>query len=148
MLLIGAIASCAYEKKSDAPVSPLNGTWKLVSAQSIAQGDTMVTFPVEGQHMIKIFNSTHFSFFNHDVKKGQDTTQAMFVAGAGRYTLDGETYHENLEYCSARGWEGHDFDFTLTFRQDTLIQRGVEEIDSLGVGREILETYVRMSTTQ
>lgn len=51
--------------------------------------------------MIKIINETHFSFLNHDMKKGKDSTK-VFVAGGGRYTLEGDQYNEFLEYCSAR----------------------------------------------
>jgi len=118
----------------------------LIKAETIEQGDTTVTFPSEGIDMIKMFNESHFAFFNHDLMKGQDTSKVIFVAGAGTYTLNGQDYHERLDYCSARGWEGHEFDFTIELREDTLIQRGIEEIDSLGVNREIIEWYVRATT--
>ena len=80
--------------------------------------------------MIKIINATHFSFLNHDLKKGTDST-AIFSAGGGRYTLSGDQYTEHLEYCSYREWEGNTFSFTLAIAGDTLIQQGVEKIEDL-----------------
>ncbi|WP_217789139.1 hypothetical protein [Pinibacter aurantiacus] len=121
----------------------LDGTWQLVSALSITKQDTVVTFPVKNQQVIKMFNQSHFAFFKHDLSGGKDST-AVFGAGSGSYTLDGENYSEHLEYCNARGWENNDFHFTLTINSDTLIQRGVEKIDSLGVDRVIEEKYRRV----
>lgn len=87
---------------------------------------------------------THFAFLQHDLKKGEDSS-AVFVAGGGRYSLTGTTYTEHLEYCSARNWEGNDFSFNISIKGDTLIQRGVEKIENLGVNRVNIEKYVRVS---
>lgn len=140
------LSSCG--DKTPATVSnpiQLEGTWKLVSANMYQQGDTTSTYPVPGQEMIKIFNGQHFAFFKHDTNKGIDST-AVFDAGAGTYTLDGDVYKEELQYCSARGWEGHKFEFRLRQSNDTLIQQGIEKIDSLNINREIVETYIRLTT--
>src|SRR3989337_2973883 len=91
----------------------IEGTWQLIYGTTIEKGDTTVTDYTGNQNMIKILNATHFSFLNHDLKKGKDST-AMFVAGGGRYTLAGDQYTEYLEYCSARDWEGNTFKFTVT----------------------------------
>jgi hypothetical protein len=70
--------------------------------------------------MIKIINDSHFSFLNHDLNKGKDSLNTQFVAGGGRYDLEGDQYTEHLEYCSARvKWEGNDFKFTVTIQNDT-----------------------------
>jgi hypothetical protein len=122
----------------------LAGTWQLISALSITKQDTVVTFPEKNQQVIKMFNQSHFAFFKHDLSGGKDST-AVFGAGSGSYKLDGENYSEHLEYCNARGWENNDFHFTLTINNDTLIQRGVEKIDSLGVDRVIEERYSRVN---
>jgi hypothetical protein len=92
---------------------------------------------------IKIINPTHFSFIQHDLGKGKDSV-AVFSAGAGAYTLKDSTYTERLEYCSAREWEGNDFTFTVTIKDDTLIQRGVEKVEAAGVDRINIEKYVRL----
>ena len=66
-------------------------------------------------------NDSHFSFFRHDLNKGQDST-AVFSAGAGTYILKGNAYTEHLEYFTFREWEGNQFEFTVAISQDTLIQ--------------------------
>jgi len=130
------------DKKAVGTDPVLSGTWQLVSAKVITKGDTAITFPVEGQKMIKIFNGSHFSFFRHDLEKGKGESP-IFVAGGGTYKLSGEDYEEHLAYFSGRDWEGNDFHFKVTLRNDSLIQEGVEKIDSLGINQEIVEIYVR-----
>lgn len=118
------------------------GTWHLQSSQIIEKGDTVHTFPVKDQEMIKMFTATDFTFMKHDTRLGKGDT-AVFDAGAGTYSLNGDDYTEKLQYCNAREWENHDFHFKLRIKGDTLIQTGEEKIDSLGVDREIREVYVR-----
>jgi len=48
-----------------------------------------------------------------------------------------------LEYCSAKEWEGQDFNFTVTISNDTLIQRGIEKIETQGIERLNIEKYIR-----
>jgi hypothetical protein len=125
--------------------NPIEGTWQLVSGTLIEKGDTTVTDYTRNISMIKVINATHFSFLNHDLKKGTDST-ASFSAGGGRYTLSGDQYTEHLEYCNYREWEGHTFPFTVTIKGDSLIQQGVEKIEDLGVERLNIEKYVRVKT--
>jgi hypothetical protein len=124
-------------------VSPLEGTWQLMSGTIIEKGDTTVTDYTGNQSMIKVINGTHFAFLNHDLKKGKDST-ASFAAGGGVYTLDGDQYTEYLEYCSAREWEGNTFQFTVKIEGDTLTQRGTEKIENIGVERLNIERYKRV----
>jgi hypothetical protein len=121
----------------------IEGTWQLISGTTVEKGDTTVTDYTKNQNMIKILNATHFSFLNHDLKKGKDST-TMFVAGGGRYTLAGDQYTEYLEYCSAREWEGNIFKFTITIEDDTLTQRGIEKVENIGVERLNIEKYTRV----
>jgi hypothetical protein len=79
----------------------------------------------------------------HDLNKGKDST-AAYSSGGGSYTLKDSTYTEHLEYCTAREWEGNDFTFTMTIKGDTLIQRGVEIIESEGINRLNIEKYLRV----
>ena len=92
---------------------------------------------------IKVINQTHFAFLNHDTNKGKDSL-AVFGAGGGRYTLHGNSYKEHLEYCSDRSWEGHQFTFIIQITGDTLVQSGVEKIESEGINRTNIERYVRV----
>ena len=43
-----------------------------------------------------------------------------------------------------REWEGHSFNFTVTISNDTLIQKGIEKVENLGIDRLIIEKYVRV----
>lgn len=148
-----AFASCGEKKTTVTTTTvatteglPLTGTWKLAYSKMIKNGDTSTTYPVAGKQteMIKMFNGSHFSFFSHDLKKGADSATAAYSSGAGTYTLTGDQYEEHLQYCSFRGWEDKHFTFTLTLQNDTLLQRGIEKIDSLHVNHEIVEAYTRV----
>lgn len=124
--------------------SPIEGTWKLVSATTIKKTDTTVTDFTKGQEMIKVINGSHFAFLRHDMNQGKDT--AIFGAGGGTYTLSGDKYTELLQYCNERGWEGHTFTFTVSIKEDTLLQTGVENLPKEGVDQYIIEKYVRIKS--
>ncbi|OJW15183.1 hypothetical protein [Mucilaginibacter sp. 44-25] len=142
-----ALASCTqkptestYSESKSA--SSMVGTWKLVSAITVTKGDSVKDYPVPNQEMIKILNDTHFAFMRHDLSKGKGK-DATYTAGGGTYDFKGDKYTEHLAYLNARDWEGKDFDFTVKFKGDTLIQKGIEKIDSLNINHEIIETYVK-----
>jgi len=146
VLLAVAALSCDYQKNSsiqNAAPDGIEGTWQLISGTIIENDDTTITDYTKNQSMIKIINASHFAFLTHDLKKGKDST-ALFAAGGGVYTLEGDQYTEYLEYCSYREWEGNTFQFTVTVGNDTLIQRGVEKIENLGVDRLNIEKYSRI----
>jgi len=137
------ITACTESPKKDpqiADVVSLKGTWKLLTGTLIEKGDTVVTDYTKDRSFIKIINDSHFSFMGHTLRK--DTTD--FSAGGGTYLLSGNNYTEHLEYCSAKEWEGHDFSFTVTITGDTLIQSGVEKIESEGINRVNIEKYIRV----
>lgn len=143
-----ALLSCNTTVKTDTDTeakvdNPLVGTWQLVSGTLVEKGDTTVTDYTKKLSFIKIINGSHFAFTQHDLTKGKDSG-AVFSSGAGRYNLKDSTYTEHLEYCSAREWEGNDFTFTVTIQNDTLIQRGIEKIESEGIDRLNIEKYFRV----
>lgn len=139
------LLSCGAENQPN-PVKPaampIVGTWRLLNGTLIEKGDTTVTDYTQNTSFIKIINDTHFAFLQHDLKKGKDS--AVFVAGGGTYSLSDSLYTEHLQYCSAREWEGNDFPFTISIKNDTLIQRGIEKVESAGVNRINIEKYVRV----
>lgn len=140
-LLSAMLISCNHqtEQKAETTALPIQGTWKLLSGTLIEKGDTTTTDYTKDRSFIKIINGSHFSFLQHTLRK--DTTD--FSAGGGRYELNGDKYTEHLEYCSAKEWEEHDFAFTVTINNDTLIQQGVEKIETQGIERMNIEKYVR-----
>ncbi len=139
------LASCGSQtgNGSDHVQDKIMGTWKLLTGTIIEKEDTTVTDYTKSMSFIKIINADHFAFLQHDLDKGKDSA-AVFVAGGGRYSLKDSLYTEHLEYCSARNWEGNDFTFTIHINGDTLVQQGVEKVDSAGVNRLDIEKYVRM----
>mgnify|MGYP003526047343 CR=1 FL=1 len=144
------IPSCNEEQKPASSMKvkenklPIEGAWKLLTGTLIEKGDTSITDYTKKLSFIKIINATHFAFINHDLSKGKDTATAAFGAGGGKYTLKDSTYTEHLEYCNDRQWEGNDFSFTVTISNDTLVQTGIEKIESAGINRLNIERYVRM----
>ena len=146
MVSTALLISCTKSNEMDTSNSkqiPIVGTWKLISGTLIEKGDTTITDYSKNVSFIKIINDSHFAFLHHDLTKGKDTT-SVFSAGGGRYTLKNNQYMEKLEYCSDRNWEGHDFNFTIEIKNDTLIQTGMEKIDSIGVNRLNIEKYFRL----
>jgi len=139
------LLSCnTVQNKTSGTNLPIEGTWKLLTGTLMEKGDTTVTDYTKATEFIKIINDTHFAFLSHDLHKGKDSVTASFVAGGGKYSLKDSSYTEHLEYCSDRQWEGNDFDFTITINNDTLTQKGLEKIDSIGVNRLNIEKYVRL----
>jgi len=139
--------SCGSEKPGkieNKPGNMISGTWKLLTGTLIEKGDTVVTDYTQNKSFIKIINDSHFGFFMHDLNKGKDSAAAAYSSGGGSYTLKDSTYTEHLEYCSAREWESNDFTFTVTIKNDTLIQKGIEKIESEGINRMNIEKYIRL----
>jgi len=146
LILSASLLSCnntQTETTEKEEVFSVEGSWKLLSATLIENGDTVVSDYTKNISFIKIINETHFAFLQHDLNKGRDST-ASFSAGGGSYTLRDNLYTEHLEYCTARNWEGHDFSFTMTIKGDTLVQSGVEVIESEGINRKNIEKYIRI----
>ena len=141
------ITSCSSPTQNDESTKatiPLEGTWKLLSGTTIEKGVSTVTDYTQGKEFIKIINDTHFAFLSHDLNKGKDSATAVFSAGGGKYSLKDSVYTEHLEYCNDRQWEGNPFEFTITISGDTLIQKGIEKVENIGVNRVNIEKYVRL----
>ncbi len=145
-LFIAVLAAC-NAPASEAPVEPakpaiVEGTWKLVSGTMITGKDTVVTDYTKGQEMIKIINASHFAFLKHGLKGTADS--ATYDSGGGSYELAENQYTEHLQYCTEREWEGHDFKFTVSVSNDTLVQTGLEKLENLGIDRIIIERYAKI----
>jgi len=147
LFIVSLIISCT-EKKTENEIKkpavlPLIGTWKLITGTTIEKGDTVVASYTKNVSFVKIINETHFAFLQHDLNKGKDYS-VMFSAGGGTYSLKDSSYVEHLEYCNDREWEGHDFNFVIEIKDDTLVQRGIEIIESVKINRINIEKYVRV----
>ncbi|MGI8950863.1 MAG: membrane lipoprotein lipid attachment site-containing protein [Chitinophagaceae bacterium] len=150
ILILFALAGCntsVNNEKTKQTSKPMQGTWKLLTGTLVEKGDTIVTDYTKGKEFIKIINDTHFAFLSHSLAKGKNSA-ADYSSGGGHYTLKDSNYTEHLEYCSDRQWEGNDFNFIVTINNDTLTQKGIEKIDSLGINRINIERYVRLKDKQ
>ncbi|WP_240625712.1 hypothetical protein [Spirosoma pollinicola] len=121
---------------------PLVGTWELVSATTTEKDSSFSTFDPTHK-MIKIINATHFSFLNHAING--DSSATRFSGGGGKYTLADSVYTENLEYFTDKAWENNKFPFVVKIVGDTLVQKGVEKVEKLGIDRIIIEKYKRVT---
>jgi len=125
------------------PSVRLNGTWRLLSGTTIAKSGTTVTDYTKDQSMIKIINDTHFAFLKHRLNEPKDSSN-QFDGGGGSYILNGDQYTEHLDYYGDKNWEGKPFTFTVSINGDTLVQKGLERVESEGVDRVIIEKYLRV----
>ena len=144
--ILTLLVSCNTSVQNDAskPATiPIQGTWKLLTGTLIEKNDTTTTDYTRGKEFIKIINDTHFAFLSHDLNKGKGP-DSSFSSGGGSYSLKDSLYTERLAYCNDRQWEGNDFQFTITIDKDTLMQQGIEKIDSIGVNRINIEKYLRI----
>ena len=145
-IISSLVISCrvnTQQAQSMQAVLPVAGTWKLISGTLIEKGDTTVTDYTKDVSFIKVINDTHFAFLKHNTTKGKDSTNG-YDSGGGPYTLKDSSYTEHLEYCNEKEWEGHDFTFTITIKNDTLTQSGIEKVDDAGVNRLNIEKYFRL----
>ncbi len=143
ILLLLSFIPAFFSCNKTPTTSPLVGTWELVSATATEKDSTFSTF--DSTHkMIKIINETHFAFLNHSVSKN-DSSAARFSAGGGKYTLADSVYTESLDYFTDKAWENNKFSFVVKISGDTLIQKGVEKVEKLGIDHIIIEKYKRVN---
>jgi hypothetical protein len=143
LLTAALLLAFAFKKPKNMPAIHLNGTWKLVSGITITKGVSVVTDYTKDQQMIKIINDTHFAFLKHDLHSQKDSSN-HFDAGGGSYTLKGDQYTEHLDFYADKNWEAKTFNFTITIKGDTLIQKGLEKVENENIDRIIIEKYLRL----
>ncbi|WP_407516102.1 hypothetical protein KFZ70_06880 [Tamlana fucoidanivorans] len=115
------------------------GSWKMVYAD-VLEDDSIQTKDLTHTAFIKIINQTHFAFFNQS-EHGND----LFYSGAGTYVLEDNTYTETLDYTTDNHLKSQKFIFKVQFIGDTLVQSGVEQIETAGINRTITEKYIRIN---
>lgn len=143
LTIILVLFGCSdYSFSSESNNEPLDkaiiGTWKLVYSKISTQDSTTIK-DLSTSEFIKIINKTHFAFFNQNVSSSDG-----FYAGAGTYTLKGNDYIEVLDFIANEDFRGHTFPFSIEIKGDTLIQSGLEEIESANIKRFIVEKYIKL----
>ena len=142
-LIITTLQCCQSENSNKKFPIPIVGTWQLITGTIIEKGDTAVTDYTKNLSFIKIINDSHFAFVKHDLSKGKGESKE-FDAGGGTYILKDSIYTERLEYYKKKEWEGGEFAFVITLKNDTLTQTGIEKVKSVGINRINKEIYVRI----
>ncbi len=142
-LIISPLLSCSTKESKQDSVLPIKGTWQLIKGTTIEKGDTTITDYTKNISFIKIINDSHFAFLKHDLSKGKGESKA-FDAGGGTYKLKDSLYTERLEYYKQKEWEGGEFSFVITLKNDTLTQTGIEKVESAGINRVNTEIYVKL----
>jgi hypothetical protein len=137
------LLSCDVKTKTDDQSIHLNGTWQLLTHTEITKGVSAVTDYTKGKKFLKIINDDHFAFLTHDLDVKKDSSN-HFDAGGGSYTLAGNKYTEHLDFYTDKNWEGKAFDFTVTIKNDTLTQQGLEKLEKENIERTIIEKYVKV----
>ena len=137
------LLSCDVKTKTDDQSIHLNGTWQLLTHTEITKGVSAVTDYTKGKKFLKIINDDHFAFITHNLDVQKDSSN-HFDAGGGSYTLAGNKYTEHLDFYTDKNWEGKAFDFTVTIKNDTLTQQGLEKLEKEGIERTIIEKYVKL----
>jgi len=102
VLLFALLVSCAVEKKNE-----LEGAWEFVSGRTTTP-DTTFEYTHDDWNEIKVLTKSHWVFVGQEPNRPKFTeggTDAellaaaeTFNAGGGKYTLEGDTYTEHIEY--------------------------------------------------
>ena len=99
----------------------LAGTWELVSTR-ITRGDSVVLDARAPEiQALKILNDTHYSVIT---RRGEQ----FMRAGAGRYSLSGDTYTETLDLGSGQYTPGGTYTFRIRLDGDTWTTDGGTEV--------------------
>ena len=126
-------------KTSSNKISKVEGTWKLVYAE-IVENDSIKLKDLSNTTFIKIINKSHFAFFNQNNSGSEN-----FYSGAGSYVLKGNNYTETLNFTTVEAIKKHQFSFNVKVNGDTLIQSGLEKVESAGINRYIVEKYIKLN---
>jgi len=73
----------------------LEGTWELVSYKYV-EGAPFKDV-IKDQRVIKLMTGSHFVWVSYDLRKKKPTS-----VGGGRYSLEGDTYTEELDFADKR----------------------------------------------
>jgi hypothetical protein len=121
-------AACAAEPEgSPNPLpqgakSPLDGAWELIRGEYTDPDGRTTVEEYDRAFQLKLFTPTHFAY----LMRNADGT--FREAGAGRYTLTGDTYREVHGYQS----QNHYVDYTASWRYrisgDTLYMEGPAQV--------------------
>ena len=99
------------------------GAWEMIYFQSISGTDTIVLTANPDPLAITLMTPTHFSY------QWRNSSNS----GAGTYTYDGKTIHEEFKYVPDSSFVGAIISFNMEIRNDSLIFSGpIKAVSSSG----------------
>jgi len=103
---------CRPDKPVEVGEISLEGTWRLVKTIEIGHEDITNRMDSEQRMYIKHLNKTHWTWAEYDYANDQ-----LLGAGGGTYTLEGNTYTENIKFYHPPGSNelGQAIPFTVEF---------------------------------
>ena len=108
-------AVSGFEKSS----APHLGTWQLSSYKYGQNSSAFIDVPSNLQH-IKLITENYFTWVNTDT-----TTKKVYSMAGGRYTLNGNTYIESIDYgIGMDDYLGHKQIFTIKVEGDMFFLSG------------------------
>ena len=140
------------------PDIELKGQWKLISSELTIGENAISLFDPKTHKMIKLFTHNHFAFVSKGPHRKKFASASPserekimafenFGGGGGSYSIAGNKYTENVEYCHFPNYEGMRFEFRLTMEGNKLIQQGNYPLKALGFGEQdgfLKEVYERV----
>ncbi|MPR35773.1 hypothetical protein [Salmonirosea aquatica] len=130
LLILAVLSACQPKTDSQIqsaslePTDPIEGSWELV--ENVVDGKKVE--PIRRQQF-KMFHDGFFSFFMYE------PDGSFHGAGAGTYTLDGNTYKETFTYEADTTWVGWADEQSWELRGDTLLFAGFKKVYDSG-GKE------------
>jgi hypothetical protein len=143
-LLLG-VQGCASDRSHS-----LVGTWELIDARYTPPDPAFV---LGEWRQIKVITSTHWVYMSQKRTAPKITSFTNdaellavakgFGAGGGRYTLNGDTYTEHIEFFMAPNYLDRAVSFKVKWEGDEWIQSGTFPMKELGLAAQDMELYER-----
>jgi hypothetical protein len=114
LLLLLVITLCSFKGEK----RKIKGTWKIVSEETIINGERSVSVKDENHTGLKTWSDDYYMFLSKSVN-GSAVSQTF---GGGRYDLNGNNYVEYNDYHVAPNYRGRLLKIHLEIKKDTLTQ--------------------------
>ena len=92
--------------------------------------------------MIKIISKKHFVFVNQDTSR-----EESYGFGGGTYSLEGDSYTENIEFFRYTDFIGESFSYKSELKDDQWTMSGTIPLKKMGLYEydiELIEIYKRI----
>jgi hypothetical protein len=129
--LSGAVTEKASKKKN---VADITGAWKMEAYRHDISSNSFTSWP-DNRPEMKFITGKNFCWISYDSKTGK-----ILSSAGGTYTLEGDTYTENIEYgLGMDSYLGTKSKFKVRIEGDTMFITG-----SLSSGQRIEEIWHRV----